>query len=517
MTIPVLNSAQASAWDESAREDSHIPGRVLMESAGRAAALVIASTFRPEIADGVIIAAGHGNNGGDGWVVARALNAVGVHVSVAEILQERSPDCEANRALAMAEGIDLLTDEVGWSRVGVVVDALLGTGASGALRGDVGELAERVAAHSGPIAAIDGPTGLDLSTGEGHGPVRAHLTVTFGGPRRGHLLAREWCGRIVVVDIGFPDPPPALPTLFTDREAASTLPPFKIAMHKGDRGRVLIVGGDEGMAGAALHAASAAFAAGAGLVKIAAAAKTADAAQARLPDALSMVTALGPACEDELRESILWADAVVLGPGLGRGEERDAFVNAVLHACECPVVIDADAILPGRSVEGGGRRVFTPHLGEFRAAFPELAEEMTRDRFAVAEAAAEMFNADPTVLPSYRPTVLLKGVPTLIAQQGHPLRVVATGNPSLATGGSGDVLAGFIGAYLARGLGDRDAAALGAYTLGRGAELAATHHTARATRPADVLAALPDLWRRLARGVSIDPPVLCEIPVPEMI
>ena len=111
----------------------------------------------------------------------------------------------------------------------------------------------------------------------------------------------------------------------------------------------------------------------------------------------------------------------------------------------------------------------------------------------------------------------MKGVPTLIAQQGHPLRVVATGNPSLATGGSGDVLAGFIGAYLARGLGDRDAAALGAYTLGRGAELAATHHTARATRPADVLAALPDLWRRLARGVSIDPPVLCEIPVPEMI
>ena len=509
MVIPVLNAAQASAWDESARTESRIPSRVLMESAGRAAARVIAATFRSEISHGVIVAAGHGNNGGDGWVVARAFNAAGARVSVAETTKKRSPDCESNRALARAEGVDLIKGDVGWPGCGVVVDALLGTGASGAARGELGELANRVAEHPGPVAAIDGPTGLDLSTGEAHGPVRAHLTVTFGGPRRGHLLAREWCGRIVVVDIGFPDPAPTLPVLFTDRDAASVLPPFEVAMHKGDRGRVLVVGGDDGMAGAALHAASAAFAAGAGLVKIAAAVKTADAAQTRLPDALSLVTALGPECEDELRDAIAWADAVVLGPGLGRGEERQAFVRAVLNASECPAVVDADAILPGRSAQGEGRRVFTPHLGEFRSAFPELADEMPIDRFVVAEAAAELFQANPTVL--------LKGVPTLIAQSGHPLRVVATGNPSLATGGSGDLLAGFIGAYLARGLSDRDAAALGAYTLGRGAELAATHHTVRATRPADVLAALPELWRLLERGAPVEPPILCELPVPALI
>jgi len=488
-----------------------------MESAGRAAARVIAATFRSELSQGVMIAAGHGNNGGDGWVVARTLNAAGARVSVAETAKERSPDCEANRTLARAEGVELIGGDMRWPGGGVVVDALLGTGASGAVRGELAALAGRVAEHPGPVVAIDGPTGLDLSTGEAHGPVRAHLTVTFGGPRRGHLLAREWCGRIVVVDIGFPDPAVTLPTLFTDRDAAIVLPPFDVAMHKGDRGRVLVVGGDDGMAGAALHAASAAFAAGAGLVKIAAAAKTADAAQSRLPDALSLVTDLGPECEDELRDAIGWADAVVLGPGLGRSEERQAFVQAVLSAAKCPTVIDADAILPGRSAKGEGRRVFTPHLGEFRSAFPELAEEMTRDRFAVAEAAAEMFGSNSTIPPSHNPTVLLKGVPTLIAQHGYPLRVVATGNPALATGGSGDLLAGFIGAYLARGLADRDAAALGAYTLGRGAEVAAEHHTVRATRPADVLAALPEVWRLLERGAPVEPPILCELPVPALV
>ena len=514
MIIPVLTSAQAFAWDEAARTTAEIPGRVLMDAAGRAAAHVITSTFPREIAGGVIVAAGHGNNGGDGWVVARALHAVGARVSVAETEKDRSPDCEANRVLALAAGVDRITSDDGWAQGALVVDALLGTGASGAVRGDLAELAKRVADHAGPVAAIDGPTGLDLSTGEPHGPVRAHLTVTFGGPRRGHLLARDWCGRIVVVDIGFPEPPPALPRMFADCDARVVLPAFEVAMHKGDRGRVLVIGGDEGMAGAALHAASAAFAAGAGLVKIAAAAKTVDAAQGMLPDALSLATALGPECEDELLAAIQWADAVVLGPGLGRGEEREAFVKAVLNESECPVVVDADAILPGRSAPGVGQRIFTPHLGEFRGAFPELAEEMTRDRFAVAEAAAELFQAKLPDLPSSRPTVLLKGVPTLIAQYEQPLRVVATGNPALATGGSGDLLAGLIGAFLARGVNDMDAAALGAFALGRGAELAATHHTVRGTRPADVLAALPDVWRRLAVPAPIEPPVLCEISPP---
>jgi len=510
MPIPVLNASQASAWDERARTEAAIPSRVLMESAGRAVAQQVAREYAPLLERGVLVAAGHGNNGGDGWVAARALRAGGVRVWVAELDRERSPDCAANRALALAEGVEPLAAAGDWPEAGVVVDALLGTGASGLPQGELGAMAERVASFAGPVVAVDGPTGLDLSTGEAFGPCRATLTVTFGGARRGHLLAREWCGKVVVADIGFPPVDPAWPLLFGDRDAARLLPPFRADMHKGDRGRVVIVGGAEGMAGAALHAASAAFAAGAGLVKVAASPVTVQAAQTVNPDALSVTTALGPGLEPELHEAIEWADAVVLGPGLGRGAERDALVQAVLELAGVPVVIDADALHTGEALRAGSApRVLTPHPGEFQAAFPELRGALGEDRFAAASAAA------PDA--AERSVVLLKGVPTVIATRDRPLRVVATGNPALATGGSGDLLSGFIAAFLARGLEPYDAAGLGAYTLGRAAELAAAEHTVRATRPADVLAAVPELWRLLSDPPPYDPPVLVELPSPALV
>jgi NAD(P)H-hydrate epimerase len=510
MPIPVLNATQAAAWDERARTSAAIPSRVLMETAGRAVAQLLARDFPSQLEDGVLVAAGHGNNGGDGWVAARALSAGGVRVWVAEPEQERSPDCDANRALALAEGVELLASDAAWPEAGVVVDALLGTGASGEPRGSIGELAQRVARCSGPVVAVDGPTGLDLSTGEASGPVRADLTVTFGGARRGHLLAREWCGRVAVADIGFPPPEPDWPILFTDSDAGALLPPFRAEMHKGDRGRVVVVGGDEGMAGAALHAASAAFAAGAGLVKIAASQVTVQAAQTVLPDALTVATGLGPTLEPELVEAIEWADALVLGPGLGRGDDRSALVQPALESAAAPVVIDADALHAGAALSAGDApRVLTPHPGEFQSAFPELGAALDEDRFAAASRAAPESAAASAVL--------LKGVPTVIAAPGRPLRVVATGNPALATGGSGDLLAGFIAAFLARGLEPFDAAGLGAFTLGRAAELAAGQHTVRATRPADVLAAVPDLWRRLAAPPAYQPPVLFELPSPAVV
>lgn len=509
MSIPILNASQAAEWDERARTLAAIPSRVLMDAAGRAAAGLVARHFPTALRDGVLIAAGHGNNGGDGWVVARALHATGATVWVAESDHDRSPDCAANRALALEDGVPCLVHDAEWPAVGIVVDALLGTGAAGAPRGELAVLAARVAVHRGPIVAIDGPTGLDLSTGEAHGPVRADLSVTFGGIRRGHLLQRDWCGTVVVVDIGFPPPDPSWPTLFGDAEARALLPPFRADMHKGDRGHVVVVGGAPGMAGAALHAASAAFAVGAGLVKIAAAPGTVQAAQSMLPDALTVTTAFGGDLEPELKDAIGWANALVLGPGLGRAPERAAFVQAVLAEAPAPVVIDADALHTGKDAFGAGTapRVFTPHPGEFRAAFPELAAMLGEDRFGAAAAAP----------PTAATTLLLKGVPTVIATADRPLRVVATGNPALATGGSGDLLAGFIAGFLARGLDPHDAAALGAYTLGRGAEVASELHSVRATRPADVLAAVPEVWRRLAEPHASLPPILLELPPPALV
>lgn len=366
-----------------------------------------------------------------------------------------------------------------------------------------------MAEHNGPVVAVDGPTGLDLSTGEAFGPCRATLSVTFGAVRRGHLLGRDWCGKVVVVDIGFPPPDPAWPQLFEQRAAAAALPPFEPAMHKGTRGRVLVIGGDEGMAGAALHAAAAALAAGAGLVKVAASEPTVQAAQTALPDALTLVTGLGPELEPALEEAIAWADALVIGPGLGRGADRTHFVSALLARARSPAALDADALHVGLDAltTGDAPRVLTPHVGEFRAAFPDLADQLKKDRFEAAAAAALAATA----------AVLLKGVPTVITAPGRTTLVTASGNPALATGGSGDLLAGFIGCWLARGLAPQAAAALGAYTLGRAAELAARESTVRSTRPADVLAVLPELWRTLAVPQPIQPPILLELHPPALV
>jgi len=267
------------------------------------------------------------------------------------------------------------------------------------------------------------------------------------------------------------------------------------------------VGGSNGMTGAALHAARAALAAGAGLVKLVAAEETITAARASLPDVLTVESALGPELEPEAAEALEWADALVVGPGLGREPARTPFLQALLGRRPVPTVLDADALA---LFHGPAERplVLTPHLGEFRAQFgDQLADEAANDRWAAAAKAAQRVKG----------TVVLKGVPTVIADLRGPAHVVASGNPGLATGGSGDLLAGFIGAFLARGSAGLEAAALGAHALGRAAEHGARQWTARSLRPADVLAALPEIWRAWAspQPPGGGPPILAVLEPPE--
>jgi len=502
--IPVLSASEAAAWDSVARTQYHIPSRVLMEAAGRAVAQLIVRELPEVLVRGALVVAGAGNNGGDGWVIARALHAAGAPACVAG-LDPKTDDAIDNRALARVDGVRELGRDEPWPAAAVVVDALLGTGAAGPARGDVLALAQRIVAYGAPVVAVDGPTGLDLSSGEAHGPVRARISVTFGGVRRGHLLAREWCGRIVVADIGLPPPDPAWPVLITDAWAGAHLPRLTPTMHKGDRGRVTVVGGAAGMTGAALHAARAALAAGAGLVKLVAAPATVAAARASLPDVLTVESNFGPALEPPVAEALEWADALVVGPGLGREPDRGEFLQALLARRPIPTVLDADAL---GLLRGPVDRpvVFTPHLGEFRTLVgDQLADQAANDRWTATTKAAQKL----------RGTVLLKGVPTVIADLRGPVHVVASGNPGLATGGSGDLLAGFTGAFLARGSAPPEAAALGAHALGRAAEHGARQWTARSLRPADVLAALPDIWRAWADSKPVGPPVLAVLESPE--
>ncbi len=513
--VPVLSSDEAAAWDRAAREASAIPARVLMESAGRAVAAVAARQYDGQLARGVLVVCGRGNNGGDGFVAARALAALGVEVTAVALAGEPSPDNAATRALAVGQGVRV-TDAAGdWGAPGLVLDAILGTGARGALEGPAAAAVDRLMRLGAPVVAVDGPTGLDLTTGAVGAPcVRAAMTVTFGGFRRGHLLQRTVCGIVVAAEIGFPPLAAAVPGVVTDAWLAGVLPPIAADTHKGERGRVLVVGGAAGMAGACVFAAKAALRSGAGLVRIAAPRETVAAAQANNPDITCVESALGESLEPALLEALEWADAVVLGPGLGRGAATARFARLLIAAARRPLLLDADGLMVFRGAAdelsglcAGSRVLLTPHRGEFAALCPDLADGARRDPFAAAAAAAERLGQ----------AVLLKGVPTVCAAPALPSLVSASGNPGLATGGTGDVLAGVAASWLARGAPPQVAGAAAAHVHGRAAEDIARHRSVRTMRPDDLLGVLSPLWRELtARAVEVEPPVLARLEPPEV-
>jgi NAD(P)H-hydrate epimerase len=392
---------------------------------------------------------------------------------------------------------------------------LLGTGASGPPRAPVAALLERLLDLEVPLVAVDGPTGVDLLSGTVHGAARADLTVTFGGVRRGHLLARDEVGDVLVADIGHPPAEPEWLGLVTDDVAAEWLPRLRADSHKGTRGRVVVIGGDAGMTGAIRMAARAAFAAGAGLVHAVAPAETVAALVQAEPDLQTLAQFFDVPPSSALRDLVARADAVVIGPGLGRANGRREWVAAVARDAEA-LLLDADALVAFqgaldelRSLAETRPVVITPHPGEFRGLFPDLASQRELDPWGAAEAAAERSRA----------VVSLKGVPTVVAVAGRPPLTVAAGNPGLATGGSGDVLSGIIGTALAQKVEPRIAAALGAQALGRAADIAVRRVSARSLRPMDVVSAMGDLWREwelLRRSPPPPrPPVLLELARPQ--
>lgn len=512
-TIPVLSPAQSTAWDARAEREG-MGLETLMENAGRGAAAVLLDRFGHAARRGVLVATGPGNNGGDGWVLARALHALGVPVWVTSA-GESSPLTAKVAGRARSSGVREVAADGPWPQAGLLVDALLGTGAKGAPKGAVATLLERLHDLPLPIVALDGPTGLDLENGLLHGAPRADCTITFGGLRRGHLLARDEVGAVVVIEIGHPTAENDWPALVTDADGARWLRRFRAAAHKGERGRVVCIGGAPGMSGALRVACRAAFAGGAGLVFAVAPKESAAILAEAEPDV--QVRPWEPAHPDPaILELVNKADAVVIGPGLGRDAALKGALGALTQEMAGKLVLDADALtLFAGDMKGfqklvrGGRTVVTPHHGEFRSLFPGLAATAEQDPWSAArDAAAEA-----------RATILLKGVPTVIASlDGERSYSVAAGNPGLATGGSGDILAGLIGAFLVAHP-PFVAATLGAQALGRAADLAARRTSARTIRPMDVVAAFPDLWRTWELQGEAAPmpraPVLAELERPK--
>ena len=505
MTLtPVLSADAMRAADHATIERWDVPGRLLMETAGRAAVAEIEVRY-PVSGSAITVLVGRGNNGGDGAVVARALEARGARVEVVALPGDRTPDLEANlgllRALSHA-GADLEVVEEPSSRPDRIVDALLGIGATGALREPAASLCRWANARDAPVVALDVPSGLDATTGiAAAGTIEADLTVAFGALKTGLLVndGPRLAGEVVTVEIGIPDIEirDAADVWTASRPwAGAHLPTRASDAHKYSAGRVLAVVGSRAFPGAAALASRAAYRAGAGAVVVATPASVRDTLNAQAPEV--MVAAqpetkgeLGMKALEAVLERAASADAVLVGCGLGRAPGTLEAVRRLVLEVEAPLVLDADGLAAfAGDAEALAQRdaplVLTPHLGELRRLLDNDAFDPD-DRAAAAAELAQRWDA----------TLVVKGMPSIVGLRDGRAVIGPPGQPALATAGSGDTLAGTVTGLLAQGLSALEAAMCGLHLGSEAARIWTHEHGAAGMIASDVVERLPRAARAL--------------------
>ena len=477
-----------------------------MERAGTGAANEISRCYPEQLRDGAVVFTGPGNNGGDGWVVAGRLAREGVKVTVVEVVAPKGPDAVARKKAS----IDAVTvADVAPDDVTVVVDALLGTGSEGEPRGKIADAIatiNRLHSRGARVAALDLPSGLDATTGAHSTCVVADVSLSFGSVKRGSLLARDCCGEIVVLDIGLDENPRSnddqLPALIDGEWVKSRIPPIRYDAHKGARKHLALIGGGPGMPGAVVLVCRAALRSGIGLVRALVAPGNVTAILEAAPSAL---ISEWPTSKIEISAGISkWADAIVLGPGLGRTDETRDLVERILKDSQLPVLLDADAL---NVFEGDAKGLAALLRGRPALITPHVAEFSRLARVSVEETLANRFDIGLDLASALGATVLLKGSPTVVFTPGGERFVIARGTAALGTGGSGDLLAGIGGTLLAQTGDAALAACCSAWVHGRAAELC---EYVRGTTLEDVLYALPRAWNE--GDPTPAPPVLAKLP-----
>jgi len=522
----VLNTQQMREADRRTIDEVGIPSIVLMENAGRQAVAAMEAAFEDLATSHVGVLCGRGNNGGDGFVIARTLVQRGVETSVFLLASVSEVRGDARTNLEILGRIGLTVVEIAtaqeWelhfseiSECDVLVDAILGTGFRGPLGGLLETVVADVNALGAPVVAIDLPTGLSADSHEVEGgAIEASMTVTLAAPKIPLILppADSHCGDLVIADIGIP-----LPLLdevegphveILTREQMRELVPSRAAdSHKGDFGRVLIVAGSTGKTGAAHLAAIGALRSGAGLVTIATPRSCVSTIAMMAPEYMTEPleeTAAGTidySAIDRVLE--IKADVIAVGPGLGQDPATSAFVHALVERAGVPLVVDADALnafsgeperLMGRD---GVHVIITPHPGEMARLTNSSIEAVQGDRLHHATEFAA----------AHRVHVVLKGHRTVVAGPDQRVFLNLTGNAGMATGGTGDLLTGMIAAWCAQLLDAEAACKLAVYLHGTAGDLAEADEGEVALVAGDVAARLGDAVleltaRRKKRGAA---------------
>jgi ADP-dependent NAD(P)H-hydrate dehydratase / NAD(P)H-hydrate epimerase len=487
----LVTAEEMRAFDTAAIEEYGIPGVVLMENAGRTTFHILKTHLGGDVRDlKVSIVAGSGNNGGDGYVIARYLINHGADVNIF-LLSPREKikgDAQVNLHILdrMSPHVYEITDEETfkqavrrWRQSDVIVDAMLGTGLNSEVRSPFRETIVEINRVDGLRLAVDIPSGLDADTGRILGSaVQADLTVTYGFKKLGMALypGLECCGKVEVVDISIPlhaiekNPPRAW--LYDKPDAVEF---WRLRAdpqaHKGIFGHLLIVGGSPGKTGAPSMAARAASRMGAGLVTVGIPASLNPILEAKLTEEMteplpeSVPGYLGSTAVDRIVALAEGKRCIVLGPGLSTVEGISELINKVLAVYQRRLVIDADglnALAPNLEVlrQTKARVILTPHPGEMARLTGKTVREVQQDRMGLAR----------TLATDYGIWLILKGARTLIASPDGRIIVNTTGNPWMASGGQGDVLSGILGALLVQGIPPEEALPFGVYLHGLAAD-----------------------------------------------
>ena len=491
---PLPAADEMRATDRWAIETVGVPSLDLMERAGEGLARVTAGRAP---AGRVAIVVGKGNNGGDGLVAARLLRGAGRVVDVLAVWPPETLQGDAAEQLRRLPGDPPAAfDAARLEGAAVLVDALLGTGTTGAPRDPAGAVIEAMNGAAAGVVAADVPSGVDASTGEVAGAaVRAVATATFHRAKPGLWIhpGKAHAGAVEVIDIGIPPGAPASPSVGLVRDEVLAGVPHRGAdSTKFTSGNVFVIGGSSGLTGAPTMAALAAMRAGAGYVTVAAPAELETVFAVRLLEALkvSLPSAGGSLSPDAIEPALAAierADAVVLGPGLGRDDGAREFAHALVGAVGVPLVIDADGLnalaegFPGALPERDAPTVLTPHAGELGRLLAVESREVAAHRLAHARDAAARANA----------IVVLKGDDTLVAAPDGRVAVSPGGAPALATAGTGDVLSGVLGALLAKRMDPFHATCAGVLAHVRAGRLAAAPHGPDGVIASDVIDHLP--------------------------
>ena len=492
------------------------PGRELMQRAGRGGWEHAAGRYDVRPDTRVVFLCGKGNNGGDGLVIARYLAQMGALVTVylAAGRASLSADSQTNfDRLAKTKVKIHIVDEIGdlpeKLLSDLIIDALLGTGTKGAPRGLALDLIRYINNQDDPICAVDDPSGLDADTGNLlNEAVRADHTYTLGLPKRGHYLnpGRDYAGFTSVIDIGIP--PEVIESfdlgenLITPEMVAALLPERPAGAHKGTFGKLYLLAGSRGLTGAGALAAEAAMRSGVGMIRLGCPAtlepiyemKLTEAMTRGLPD-IGKKGALALRGFGAVMDDLTWAKAAAIGPGLGVHRETGELVRRLAAKISVPFVLDADglnAFSKDRAALEGKHApcVLTPHAGEFERITDSAVPADFDGKLAAVRAAAKRFNC----------VLLLKGAPSLIAEPGGQVYLNPLGNSGMATGGSGDVLTGLVGSFLAQGLKPLDAAIVGAYLHSLAGDLAAGEIGERSLIAGDLVDYLPRAFEALEFG-----------------